>query len=114
MADTNTAQTSSGLSDTAAGVLAYITVIPAIIFLLVEPYNKKPNIKFHAWQCICLTIGWFACSIVLVIPILGWIIGILGDLTLFVCWIICLVKAAGGGRFVLPFIGAFAEKQANA
>jgi len=29
----------SGLSDNAAGGLAYITVIPAIIFLILEPYN---------------------------------------------------------------------------
>lgn len=30
----------SGLSDNAAGALAYVTIIPAIIFLIVEPYNK--------------------------------------------------------------------------
>lgn len=103
----------SGLSDNAAGALAYITIIPSIIFLLVEPYNKNPFVKFHAWQNIGIVIGWFACSLVLVIPILGWIIGLVGDLALFICWIICIVKAAGGGKFMIPFIGPFAEKQAN-
>jgi uncharacterized membrane protein len=114
MAEPSATPVSSGLSDNAAGVLAYITVIPAIIFLLVEPYNKNRTIRFHAWQCIGLTIGWFACSIVLIIPILGWILGILGDLTLFVLWIICIIKASGGGKFVIPVIGALAEKQAGA
>ena len=113
MAEPNAAQATTGLSDTAAGVLAYITIIPAIIFLLVEPYNRNPKIKFHAWQCIGLMCGWLACSIILVIPILGWIVGLLGDITLFVLWIMCVVKASSGGRFVLPVIGAFAEKQAN-
>lgn len=103
----------SGLSDNAAGALAYITIIPSIIFLLVEPYNKNPFVKFHAWQNIGIVVGWFACSLVLVIPILGWIIGLVGDLALFICWIICIVKAAGGGKFMIPVIGQFAEKQAN-
>ena len=40
----------SGLSDNAAGALAYVTFIPAIIFLIVEPYNKNSYIKFHSWQ----------------------------------------------------------------
>ena len=31
----------TGLSDNTAGALAYITIIPAIIFLVMEPYNKN-------------------------------------------------------------------------
>jgi uncharacterized membrane protein len=104
----------SGLSDNAAGALAYITIIPSIIFLIVEPYNRNPYVKFHAWQNIFLAIGWFACSIIMIVPILGWIIGILGILVFFICWILCIVKAAGGHKFKLPFIGALAEKQAGA
>ena len=46
-----------GLSDNAAGAIAYITIIPAIVFLLVEPYNKKPFVRFHAWQCIFLYVA---------------------------------------------------------
>jgi hypothetical protein len=47
----------SGLSDNAAGALAYVTFIPAIIFLIVEPYNKNSYIKFHSWQSIFLGIA---------------------------------------------------------
>ena len=42
----------SGLSDNAAGALAYVTIIPAIIFLVMEPYNKNRFIRFHSWQCL--------------------------------------------------------------
>ncbi len=104
----------SGLSDNVAGALAYVTIIPSIIFLLVEPYNKNPFVRFHAWQNIFLAIAWFACSIIMVIPILGWIIGVVGILVLFICWIMCIVKAAGGQKFVLPLIGPLAQKQAGA
>ena len=66
--------TQSGLSDNAAGALAYITVIPSIIFLIVEPYNRNSYVKFHAWQNIFLCIAWFAVSVIGIIPILGWLI----------------------------------------
>ena len=48
--------TQSGLSDNALGAIAYITVVPAIFFLAVEPYNKKPYVRFHAWQSIMLSV----------------------------------------------------------
>ena len=57
MDDPNPPATSTGLSDDAASGLAYLTFIPAIIFLVVAPYNTNPKIKFHAWQSIFLAIA---------------------------------------------------------
>ncbi len=104
-----------GLSDNAAGALAYVTIIPAIIFLIVEPYNKNSYIRFHSWQSIFLGIAFFGVDIVLtVIPIIGWILIPLVALGFLVIWIIVLLKALKGERYMLPVIGAFAEKQAGA
>ena len=103
-----------GLADNVASGLAYITIIPAIIFLVMEPYNKNKTVKFHAFQCLGLAVTSLASTLIMIIPILGWIIGPLGHLAVFVCWIICVVKAFNGGKFKLPVIGDFAEKQANA
>lgn len=108
------AAASGGLSDNVASGLAYITIIPAIVFLIVEPYNRNKIVKFHAFQCLGLAATSLASSMIMIIPILGWIVGILGHLAVFVCWLICVIKAFGGGRFKLPVIGDFAEKQANA
>ncbi|MGA2168889.1 MAG: hypothetical protein ABSG62_11805 [Terracidiphilus sp.] len=104
----------SGLSDNAAGALAYVTIIPAIIFLIVEPYNKSSYIRFHSWQSIFLGIAAFAISFINIIPILGQIIFLIGMLVLFVAWLIVLLKALKGERYKLPFIGNLAEKQAGA
>ena len=104
----------SGLSDNAAGGLSYVTIIPAIAFLVIEPYKRSSFVRFHAWQSIFLGIGAFAISVIGVIPILGWIIFAVGMLVLFVAWIIAIIKAFGGERFKLPFIGDLAEKQAGA
>jgi uncharacterized membrane protein len=110
----------TGLSDNAAGGLAYITVIPAIVFLIVPPYNKNSYIRFHSWQSIFLAIAWFVIEIGLIVlrmlPFIGWFTWILRSLVglgLFILWIICLIKAFNGERFKIPFIGDLAEKQAN-
>jgi len=110
-----------GMTDNVAGMLAYITIIPAIIFLVIAPYNRNRFIRFHAWQCIFFTIAWWvlwmALSVVAHIPLLGWLsfliwplIGLAG----FIIWIVLLIKANQGQMFKLPTIGDMAEKQANA
>jgi len=110
----------SGLSDNAAGGLAYITVIPAIIFLIVEPFNKNSFVRFHSWQSIFLAVAWFVADIVLIvlghIPVVNmvsWILWPLVALLFVILWIVCLINAFNGKRFKIPLIGDFAEKQAN-
>lgn len=105
----------SGLSDNAAAALAYVTIIPAIIFLIVEPYNKNSYVRFHSWQSIFLGIAAFAIDIVLsVIPFVGWIILPFFMIGFLIVWVIVLLKASKGQRFKLPLIGKFAEQQAGA
>jgi uncharacterized membrane protein len=104
----------AGLTDNSAAGLAYVTVIPAIIFLVVAPYNQKPFIRFHAWQSIFLCIAAFVISFINIIPILGQLIFLIGMLVLFVAWIVALLKALKGERFELPLIGKFAAQQAGA
>jgi uncharacterized membrane protein len=111
----------SGLSDNAAGGLAYVTIIPAIIFLIIEPFNKNPFVRFHSWQSIFLGIAWIAADIVLHIigrlPFIGlinlylWpVVGLL----FFILWLIVMINAFNGKRIKVPIIGNLAEKQAGA
>lgn len=111
----------TGLTDNAATGLAYLTFIPAIIFLVTAPYNQKPLIRFHSWQSIFYSIVWFVAWAVLavigMIPILNLVDIVLFPLTflgLVIVWVILLIKAFNGERFKLPVIGDLAEKQANA
>jgi uncharacterized membrane protein len=117
MASPNVPAASSGLSDDAASGIAYLTFIPALIFLMVAPYNTNPKVKFHAWQSIFLTCAWicvWVLDIVLAfVPILGWLIMLLLGLGLFILWLICIIQAFQGKRFVIPVIGPLAVKQAG-
>ena len=113
---TTGAQASTGaMADNVAGMLAYITIIPAIIFLVMEPYNKNRFVRFHAFQCIFLAVALIIVQIVLtIIPIIGWILMPLFLLGCLVLVVILLLKAYQGQMFKLPVIGDMAEKQANA
>ncbi len=115
-----------GMTDNVAGMLAYITIIPAILFLVMEPYNKSRFVRFHSFQNIFLHVAalvlWIALLIVSMvlafIPILGHIVAFLlwmaFSVGLLIVWIILLLKANQGQMFKLPVIGDMAEKQAGA
>jgi uncharacterized membrane protein len=103
----------SGLTENVAGMLAYITIIPAILFLVLEPYNRSGFIRFHAFQCLGIAAVGFASSVVAVIPIVGWIVSAIAFPVLFVCWVICLYNAYQGKMFRLPVIGDIAANMAK-
>ncbi len=115
----------AGLTDNVAGLLAYVTIIPAIVFLLTEPYNKNRFIRFHSFQSIFFAVAWIVIwiglmiisAVLVVIPILGHLVGFLLWMVFamgyFVVWIILLIKANQGVMYKLPVIGDLAEKQAN-
>jgi len=114
------APAAAGLTDNMAGMLAYL-LIPAIAFLVIEPYNKRRFIRFHSFQCIFLAIALTALSIVLGIlwhiPFLGWLVLVLLwpliSLAELVLWLFLLYKAYQGQMFKLPVIGDMAEQQAG-
>ena len=111
----------SGLSDNAAGGLAYITIIPAIVFLIVEPYKKSPFVRFNAWQSIFFFVTWAVVHILIgvvqnLVPAVMFLtltLWQLVDLAFFVVLVIVFVSAFNGKRFKLPIIGGLAEQQAN-
>jgi uncharacterized membrane protein len=113
----------AGLTENAAAALCYVlTFITGILFLVLEPYNKNRNIRFHAFQAIFLGVGWIAIWIAIGILFammgsLGFFFGYLAlrsliGLAFFVLWIYLIVMAYQGKTVVLPIIGPLAQKQA--
>jgi uncharacterized membrane protein len=110
-----------GMADNVAGMLAYITIIPAIIFLVTAPYNRSRFVRFHSFQCIFYWVAliaiWIVLSIFTFVPFVGLImlpIHLLVWLGSIILWVILLLKANQGQMFKLPIIGDMAEKQAAA
>ena len=104
------ADTSTGLDEKIAGMLAYILGwVSGIVFLILEPNNKY--VRFHALQSIVvfgvLTVAGLILSWV---PVLGTIIYILVSILAFILWIILLVKASQGQKYHVKWAGPLAEK----
>lgn len=119
--------TTSGISSNVAGALAYVLgLITGILFLVLDPYKNDRFVRFHAFQSI------FFCGAFIVVRIAWNIVwGILGSLTGgllifvaapisilislggFVYWLFLMYKAYNNERYMIPFIGGLASKQAG-
>jgi uncharacterized membrane protein len=116
------APSTGGLADNVAGLLVYLIGILAIVFLLIEPYNKNKFVRFHCFQCIfywaaaiALGIGMAVIGVVLSMINLGAIVLLLWPvvwLAYFVGWVLLMVKAYQGQMWKMPVIGNLAEKYA--
>ncbi len=67
------------LPESIAGGLAYLSFVPAIVFLFVDPYRRNRFVRFHSLQCI-----------------LFWVAAVLLAL---------LLKLAGMVLFMIPVVG---------
>jgi uncharacterized membrane protein len=117
--------TTGGISDNIAGALAYVTIIPAIVFLLVEPFKRNRFVRFHSFQCLFLVLAAFVLglalkvglAVLLFVPVLGQLMVLLISMVIsigcLILWIVLIVKALQGEMFKVPFVGDLAEKQAN-
>jgi uncharacterized membrane protein len=125
------APVTGGLSQNAAAALSYaLGWITGIIFLVID---KRPYVRFHAAQSIATFAGLHLIRILIggIFGMgflfggyhrlgygwggLGLGIGLLGLLGLFtfVIWLVCIIKAASGERFMLPIVGPIAENLAK-
>ena len=107
-----------------AAVVAYVTIVPAIVFLLLEPFKRNYFVRFHAFQHLFLWIAGFVFGIaaailgtlfqlipfmrVLMFPLAGLI-----ALAWLFLWALLVVKAYHHQMFKLPVIGDLAEQQAG-
>lgn len=114
----------SGLSDNSIAALAYLTPVPAFFFLAIRRYNKRPYVRFHAWQSLVFSAFVFLLGFILsfVFPFvashaprlyrgLWWLVALV-SVAIALAWVWCMVSALSGKRFRLPIIGDWADEQA--
>jgi uncharacterized membrane protein len=109
-----------------AGALAYFTFIPAVVFLMMDPYQRDRFVRFHSFQCL---VFWLASLIAAaafrllafvlsIVPLLGYLLLLLVafvvGLALIVAWLLLVVKALQGEYFKLPVLGDLAERLSGA
>jgi len=122
----------AGMSENVAAALSYVLGwLTGIIFFLID---KRPYVRFHAAQSIVTFGGLHIIRIVVGVFFgVGWLFaghhhygyGAFGSIGLgvallaltglisFVLWILCMIKAAQGERFVVPIAGPIAQNLAG-
>lgn len=112
---TTVKKTELGIDENLEGALCYFAgILTGVLFLILEKDNKF--VKFHAVQSIVVSIVAIVVltvvgTILLFIPIIGWLIDILLYLGAFCIWLLLMYKAYQGEKFKLPIAGDIAEKQ---
>lgn len=108
-----------GLSDNVAGALCYVLgFITGLLFLLISPYNRNPQIRFHAFQAIFFNIGLIlltyavsSLGFLISAPVL--LLSVLIRLGGLGVWIYLIVRAYQNRPLVLPIVGPLAQDQAR-
>ena len=93
-------------SDVEENKLISILCYFGILFLI--PYLTKPEspfVKFHSNQGLVLFLFALVSGVVSKIPFIGWIIGMVCGIFVFVCFILGIVNVCNGDMKKLPIIG---------
>ncbi|MEE8200196.1 MAG: hypothetical protein V3R29_03420 [Candidatus Acidoferrales bacterium] len=107
-----------------AAALGYFFWPLAIVWLVIEPYNKDRFIRFHSFQMLGLAVAGVVLSIVMtvlsvvlaMVPYVSLILFILWPLfglAMLGVWVFLMYKSYNNEKYKLPVIGDFAEKQAG-
>jgi len=96
--------------------------VPALVFLLRDPYRQNRFVKFHSVQCLIFWVvgavlalalrlfGMLVFFIPMVGPLLVVIVDVAALMAAVLLWLVLSVKALQGEIFMLPWIGAVAER----
>jgi uncharacterized membrane protein len=111
--------------DALLGGLAYVTVIPAILFLAVPALKSSRFVRFHSWQSVFFGIATAVTvflikllfTILSLLPLVGFLLAWLSVGVAFigivVTWVALAAKAVQGQSYELPMIGRKAAQLAE-
>src|SRR5271165_2299342 len=107
-------------SENIAAALAYVTFVPAVLFLSIDPYRKNQFVRYHSVQCLLVWAAAGVAAILLklvglvlfLIPVVGPLLVVLtwvtAGLAVLLLWLVLIVKAFQGEMFQLPVLGSIA------
>jgi uncharacterized membrane protein len=108
--------------DGVLGSLSYVTVVPAIVFLLAPTLRQSRFVRFHSWQSILFAVATVCGGVITrlvfamlaIFPVVGfllaWLVTGLFGLAAVILWMLLIVKAALGEAYQPPGIGRVAAR----
>lgn len=86
-------------------IIAYITIIGLIIAFVMNNDKKQDFASYHIRQSVGLCLTGLALGIIGIVPILGWIINIVGFFVLLYMWVVALMNAINEKEKPAPLLG---------
>lgn len=108
-----TTKTNLGTDETVAvneeakkiAVISYVTLIGLVIAFVMNNEKKLPFASYHLRQSLGLCATGLALGVIGIVPILGWVINIIGIFVLLYMWIMGLMHAINQKEKPVPFLG---------
>lgn len=105
---TNTPDTTADFDATDIAENKGISILCYFGLLLLIPLLTRPEskfVRFHSNQGLIFMLLGIAVSILAPIPVLGWVIGVVGSIFMLICFILGIVNCVNGKAKELPLIG---------
>ena len=91
-------------------IIAYLTVIGLIAAFVMNNGKNYPFAKYHIRQSLGLVVVGLGLVLISLIPILGWIIYLVGLAVMIYMWIRGLIHAVNGRIEPVPLLGSQFEE----
>lgn len=86
-------------------IISHITFIGWIIALVINSGDKNEYASYYIRQTLGIYLAGIALSIVWVVPVLGWLIGVVGSILLFIFWLMSLIWSISDEMKPIPLLG---------
>jgi len=86
-------------------IVAHLTAIGWIIALVINMGQKEEYASYYIRQNLGLYLASFIFWIILNIPVIGWIIGGIGLVVVFIFWLMSLIWSVSGEMKPVPWLG---------
>lgn len=105
--NTTTSQETTAVNDEAKkiAIISYITIIGLVIAFVMNNDKKQEFASYHIRQSVGLCLTGLALGVIGMIPILGWIINIVGIFVLLYMWVMALMNAINEKQRPAPILG---------
>ena len=85
-------------------IVAYLTWVGLIIAFVA---GDREGSKFHLNQSLVIWLASTICGMLAVVPVLGWLVSVVGGIFCCVCWFIGFIGAIQGTEKPVPVLGQF-------
>lgn len=86
-------------------IISHITPVGWIIALVINAGNKQEYTSYYIRQSLGIYLTGLALSLVSPIPLIGWIIGGVGGIILFIFWLMSLIWSISDEMKPIPLLG---------